>query len=394
MGKRKRGKPDKFRVGGYTLDLHRGTWVARFIDEGSGKPKKLTLGQRGQKLTEEQAKIALQQFVDSRHALVKLTADYTCGQLWDQWTAERAKDGFSNTIYSYNWRALAPTFKDRRPSELKPDDFRNYAQARFDAGRRPQTVHTELSRLRYCLKWAKKAKLLKEEVDVWLPSRGKGRQLRITADQARDLIAQAGDPHILLFILLAITTGARHRAILELKWDRVDFLNNTVDYDTREDPNPMHKNYKKGRAKAPFGPTVRAALLEAYAGRQTDYVIEHGGRPLKSIRDGFANAVWRAGLDPKVTPHILRHSVATWMREAGADWHRISTLLGQSDSKTPELFYTHVDPVGYVGGHVLQIESEVAPLPAIDRKQRRKGTRRGAKRTSGGTEYQDEPDAF
>ena len=387
MGKRRRAKPDKFRVGDYTLETHRGVYVARWFDEGSQQYKKLTLGARGQKLTEDQAKIALQQFADSRHALVKLTADFTCGQLWEQWTAERAKDGFSNETYNHQWKALRPHFENRRPNELKPDDFRAYAQARFNIGRKPQTVHTELSRLRYCLKWARKAKLLKDDVDVWRPSRGKGRQLRITAEQARDLLAQAGDPHVKLFILLALTTGARHRAILELTWDRVDWINGTVDYDTREDPNPMHRNYKKGRARAPIGPVVRRELMLAYDGRQTDYVIEHGGRPLKSVRAGFANAVWRAGLDENVTPHILRHSLATWMREAGADWHKISTLLGQSDSKTPELFYTHVDPTTYVGGHVLQIEADVAALPANGKAERKKGTRRGAKRALSGTVY-------
>lgn len=391
MGKRKRKSGDKFRVGAYTLDQHRGNWVARFTDEGTDKPKKLTLGARGQKLTEEEARAALVAFVDSRTAIIKLQADHNVGKLWKMWTESRAKDGFSNKIYDYNWKSLEPHFSLRKPTELNDDDFRDYAKARFAAGRRPQTVHTELSRLRYCLKWAKKKEHILKEIDVWLPSRGKGRQLRIKADEARALVAQAGDPHIRLFILLAITTGARHRAILELTWDRVDWVNNTVDYDTREDPNPMHKNYKKGRARAPFGPTVRAALLQAFDGRQTNYVIEHGAKPLKSVRDGFANAVWRAGLNPKVTPHILRHSVATWMREAGADWHKISTLLGQTDSKTPELFYTHVDPAGYVGGHVLQIESEVTALPAKEMIQRKKGTKRSAKRAAQGTKYQGPP---
>lgn len=382
MGRKR--KREEYRIGEYRLDWRGDVARVDFYDASAGKRKRVILGSRGQKLSDEDAKTALQGFVDARSAIDKLTADYTCGQLWEMWLTERAKDGFSNEIYKHNWKPQAAHFAHRRPSELKTDDFRSYAQSRFDLGRAPQTVHTELVRLRACLKWAFDNNFIPKPVKVWAPSRGPGRELAMTFDEAKAILDQAGDPHVHLFILLAMTTGARHTAILELTWDRVDWDANTVSYEVDEDPNPMHKNYKKGRATAPFGLTVRTALLKAYRGRQTDHVIEHGGKRLKSVKDGFANAVWRAGLNPEYTPHTLRHSVVTWAIEGGSDYHHCARLVGHADSRTTELVYDH-SSAELARPIVDRIESRFAALPANEVVQRKKGVKPRSKRTDLGT---------
>jgi integrase len=45
-----------------------------------------------------------------------------------------------------------------------------------------------------------------------------------------------------------------------------------------------------------------------------------------------------------VTPHILRHTAASWMAEGGVDMFRISRFLGHSDTKVTERRYAKLHP--------------------------------------------------
>jgi integrase/recombinase XerD len=60
------------------------------------------------------------------------------------------------------------------------------------------------------------------------------------------------------------------------------------------------------------------------------------------VQSAFRILAAKAGLTIKVTPHILRHSFATWLNDEGIDIKTIQELLGHSSITTTQI-YTHID---------------------------------------------------
>src|SRR5262252_11036591 len=128
-------------------------------------------------------------------------------------------------------------------------------------------------------------------------------------------------PHLYLFVLLAYRTGGRASAILELPWDRVDFARGQIRLGLGE-------RRAKGRATVPMTEDTAEDLREARKAALTDYVIEYGGKRVRSVKRAFKAAVERAGLPANTSPHVLRHSAAVHMAESSVPLSEISQYLG------------------------------------------------------------------
>lgn len=160
---------------------------------------------------------------------------------------------------------------------------------------------------------------------VWRPEKPQTDKRILNAGEMRALLDATRAPHVRLAVALLLGTAARVGAILDLTWDRVDLDRGVINL--RLDDAAT----RKGRAVLPMNKTTRAALEAAYEAALSDYVIEHGGRPVKSIRNGFTSAVDRAKLG-HVRIHDLRHTAAVTMLVAGVPLEKVSQVLGHSNT--------------------------------------------------------------
>jgi integrase len=328
------GKWRKYRVGRFALGQLNGQAVVRYRDEGGVKRRRI-LGAT----SEAEARAQLDRFVRRRQVVVNAEGlGPTVGDLFAAYVKDREQDGKLVAAFHDNWKALRASFADLAPDAVNADVCRSYAKLRVSQGRSQGTIWTELTRLRSCLNWAVKRRVIPSAGYVWIPSKPKVVAKELTEQQVLRLLDACVMPHVRLFVVLAFATGGRTTAILELTWDRVDFDSGTIDLHLAERPNPLSKASRKGRAKVPMNNLARAALLEARALSITDHVVEWNENPVASIRTGFMAACRRAGLSG-VTPHALRHTAASLAFDADQPIELIARFLGHRDVNTTARIY-------------------------------------------------------
>lgn len=89
----------------------------------------------------------------------------------------------------------------------------------------------------------------------------------------------------------------------------------------------------------------RSGIVPFFKGKKGDLplFVGHTGGKLtpRSMERMMKRYLIKAGLNPAVSPHALRHSFATHMLDAGADLRSVQELLGHSSLSTTQI-YTHV----------------------------------------------------
>lgn len=238
------------------------------------------------------------------------------------WTVGRAIRAYLDTHPQVIDRpALAEWWRPYLPEHVTDAAVKAYCGSR--APRAPSTIRSEVVIMLTALRWAKAKRYIAFTPELEeLPPESPPRERWITRAQAERLKDAARSPHMLIFTMLTIYTGARSGAILDLTWDRV--TERYIDYNDPERPRT-----RKRRAVVPTHPELWEALVAARMAAQTPFVIEYADQPVKSVKMAFRRQAKRAGL-PGIGPHALRHSVATWMAMEGVTMQKIADFLGNS----------------------------------------------------------------
>ena len=265
-------------------------------------------------------------------------------------------------------RALSYFFIDDTMADLTPDRVDEFAEWRATNGVRVanrrtgevklledqevkgSTIRRELaSALRPAITHAiKRQKLADARYYFELPPEGEARDRWLTVTEMSKLLRAAchdrrSRQHLTLFMKIAIYTCARRGAILDLKWSQISW-GDADGEGAHIDFNPPGRKVasNKRRAIVPIPRPLLATLRRAYQTRSCDYVVHYEGQRLQAIR-AFDTAADRAGI-PDATPHVLRHTGATWMAQQGVPLANIAEYLGHRDVRTTQRHYAHHSP--------------------------------------------------
>jgi integrase len=232
-------------------------------------------------------------------------------------------------------------------------------------GQRPRMVtaaaaRRELEDLRAAINYHRREGLCSEIVSVALPPRTDPRERWLTRGEAARLLwaawrakqvmrgkdtRRAVGRHVARFILIGLYTGTRSSAICEAALmptvgrGHVD-LERGVFY--RRAIGRRQTKKRQPPVKLPLRLLAHLRRWERL-GFSRKTVIEWNGKPVESVRKGFEAAVRAAGLGVEVTPHILRHTCATWLMQKGVNLWDAAGFLGMTVQQL-EQGYGHHHP--------------------------------------------------
>ncbi|MBZ0104663.1 MAG: site-specific integrase [Sulfuricella denitrificans] len=216
-------------------------------------------------------------------------------------------------------RMLDPYLGHKTLNQINGDAIWSIVQGQLKHGNKPATVNRYLALIRNLLKTARdewqwidsipKIRLLPGEVerDRWL-----------NREEADRLISVCPE-HLAALIRFALATGCRAREITGLEWNRVDLQRGTAWLNQTKNGTPRGVPLNRDAI----------AVLEEQRGKHPKFCFTYRGEP---IRWDVTNTAWQtATMKAEIEDfrfHDLRHTWASWHRQAGTSCDELKDLGG------------------------------------------------------------------
>ena len=163
-----------------------------------------------------------------------------------------------------------------------------------------------------------------------------GRTRALTHEEFARLYAELPS-HLADMALFTLATGLRQANVAKLEWLEVDLA-------LRHAWIPAHK-FKNGSPHAVPLNEIACAVLQKQIGKHPTHVFTFRGKPVDNVSTkAWWAALERAGIE-NFRWHDLRHTFATWHRQAGTPTHELQRLGGWKTLAMVER-YAHVAPEG------------------------------------------------
>lgn len=308
-----------------------GVWI--ILD---GK-KQIRTGCRLEEL--DQAQEALREYLNSKDDGGPLVADptkTTLGEIIARYVDDQGAELRAPDRLRYAVQALAPYWGDLTPNDITVERVREYERKRGVAG---PTVRRELGVLQAALNHAETALHLANPPRIKLPKKAPPRDRWLTMEEVDRLRRHAPD-HLIRFLRIALVTGRRMRAILNLRWSShhgggwIDLEHGVIHFAADGE---IESKKKKGSAR--MTPDLHAAAREWFKDGNAA-IVHFRGKPISDIGKAFDAACSEAGLCD-VSPHTLKHTAVTWAFQGGMTLEDASSYFCTSAQTLMDTYRKH-----------------------------------------------------
>jgi integrase len=303
---------------------------------------------------------------DHQQGIPIMTERITVGKFLDRWYEECVQLSPKPTTHrTHRHRIqnhLAPAFGHMALEKPSPLDIQRYIARKVEQGLAVSTINGHLSTLKAAMNQALRWGLIwRNPVALVDAPREEKRERRfLSTDEAKKLLAAARGHRLEALLLVPLTTGLRRSEARGLTWDDVDFENATLTAQRQtirvDGVNHTHSP-KTARSRRIALPTpILAALVrqrervaderDAMGARWQDHNLifpSPKGLPFNETTLAYelVKVCARARLT-RITPHELRHSIASFCAAANINPRLTMDVLGHSTVEMTMEHYQHV----------------------------------------------------
>ena len=302
-------------------------WYIQWFEDGHSQRASTRTADRG----EAEAVLAAFRLVKADAPVADLTVPALLDWYWDS----HAKNLMRPDNAALGIRYLKPFFGSTLSLSVNLDMQESYVAHRRSLGAGDESIRRDLSVLSAAMRRAVKYRKLDHCPPILTLTPAPARERWLTRDEVARLFRQlrgARQKHVLLFVRLALYTGARTGAILDLTWDRVHFDTGLIDY-----RKPGRRVTKKRRVISPMTSKIRRMLKHASRKSNHTHVITWAGQRIERVAKAAISNAEKAGIEG-FSPHVLRHTFASWAVQRRVPIYTVGKALGQSVASTTERY--------------------------------------------------------
>lgn len=238
-------------------------------------------------------------------------------------------------------RRIGPEFGGVRLPEIKRLQVQQFQRKLSAEGLSPATVNHHLQLMRRLLNLALEWELLERNVlqRIKLLPLDNQRLASLSDAQIESLVQVLKTDEnrlVCMVVLFLLSTGARLREGLSVRWDHVDFEKAMWTI-------PAANSKSKRMKHLPLNSSAIWALQQMTKKDDSPCVFASPvtGKPLTGITRTWYKLRRKAGLPPNFRIHDLRHAYASRLVSAGESLYVVQQLLGHADPRTT-MRYAHL----------------------------------------------------